>query len=378
MVFAPTPLPPDRSPLRYQHPSGAFTLDVPREWSVYAQNMANLSTAYFTPPGESVPAVGVAVINLAPESAPESITDLINLYQQQIRPDARRYTEQDRQAMEDGSWRMTGLRRTVGDLPQAVNTFIVVLGSTIGVLDVAVPENTMQNAAQHAQILAQREAIANTLNLSANSLLQPTSLETLSAAAYAEVEVVNVASWTAQTGVYFLTGELLNRGITPKTDLQLRVRLQDDEGNDLAEALDTFMGLELAPGGFAPFSLRFGQGQPPRATDVVIELQESPGESVEVYGAESMNWTDSRTFTEEGHLLITGTVSNASTQTLRDPTVIVTVFDAERRVIAAGFTTAAEGAFAPEESAAFALRIPEFGGVPVEYIVNVQAYADQE
>jgi len=43
VVFAPTPAPEDLSPLRYEHPGGAFTVDVPREWSVFTQNTAQLA-----------------------------------------------------------------------------------------------------------------------------------------------------------------------------------------------------------------------------------------------------------------------------------------------------------------------------------------------
>jgi hypothetical protein len=88
VVFAPTPLPADISPLRYMHPGGAFSVVVPRAWPVYEQNTTALASASFVPPGENEPVMTFAVMK--PDSAVDTgaFAELINRYQQEVRPDA--------------------------------------------------------------------------------------------------------------------------------------------------------------------------------------------------------------------------------------------------------------------------------------------------
>ncbi|HLV36001.1 MAG TPA: hypothetical protein VKY59_12835, partial [Spirillospora sp.] len=109
VMFAPTPLPPDLSPLRYEHPSGVFAVTVPRHWPAFTQHATTLAAASFAPPGSPSPLVTLAVVNLGQPPDSSAFSDLINRYQREIRADALRYKEESRQAMGDGSWRMTGL-----------------------------------------------------------------------------------------------------------------------------------------------------------------------------------------------------------------------------------------------------------------------------
>jgi len=118
VVFAPTPLPPDFSPLLYTHPSGAFTVALPRNWSVYEQYTTVLAAAAFSAPGANEPALRFAVINTGQPVSSSFLGDFLDRYQKQIRPDAVDYAEVSRQAMGDGSWRLTGLRHTAGGKTQ--------------------------------------------------------------------------------------------------------------------------------------------------------------------------------------------------------------------------------------------------------------------
>ena len=100
VVFAPTPAPPDLSPLHYDHPSGAFSVDVPRQWPVFAQNTTTLAAASFAPPDSLTPPLTFAVVKLS-DSA-ESFSDILNRYQITIRADLSHYKEVSREAMGDG------------------------------------------------------------------------------------------------------------------------------------------------------------------------------------------------------------------------------------------------------------------------------------
>src|SRR5262245_46398972 len=110
VVFAPTQPPPDLSPLLYTHPGGAFTVSLPRNWSVYEQNTTILASAAFAEPGSNESLIRFAVVNLGRPLDSTLLADLLDRYQTVIRPDADHYTEVDRQAMGDGSWRLSGLR----------------------------------------------------------------------------------------------------------------------------------------------------------------------------------------------------------------------------------------------------------------------------
>ena len=81
----------------------------------------------------------ISVVNLGSDLSADSFSDVLNRYQTQVRPDLDRYVEQSRQAMGDGSWRITGVRSE--GLPLALNTFIQRSGSLLGIVDVTVPDD---------------------------------------------------------------------------------------------------------------------------------------------------------------------------------------------------------------------------------------------
>lgn len=370
VVFAPTALPPDLSPLRYEHPSGAFSIVVPRTWPAYERNTPALALAAFSVPGEFEPLLTVAVMNLGEPPESSAFSDLINQYQQEVRPDQSRYTEQDRQAMGDGSWRLTGLRQTSGGLTQQVNTFIAQDGALISVIDAVVPAD--------ASRLNELQAAINTLTVNREAALQSGPLTVLSAAAPTALEVINVSTWTTPAGVFFITGEVTNLSSAPLSNVPVRAVLYTESGLGVAEAVDTIMGYTLPPGGFAPFSLRFGQGQPALTNRYEIFLGGEawqPGEAIPVYGGGQLSWTNESTVTEQGQLFITGTVTNIGEQSAHHLRATVTVFDARRRVIAAGYTDITPEQLAPDQTIPYQIIVPEMGGEPANYIINIQGLA---
>ncbi len=60
-------------------------------------------------------------------------------------------------------------------------------------------------------------------------------------------------------GVFFITGEVANYGGAPVANVPVQAVLSTDEQMGASEALDVVMGYAIPPGGFAPFSLRFGE-----------------------------------------------------------------------------------------------------------------------
>ncbi len=369
VVFAPTPLPPDTSSLRYQHPSGAFTIDVPREWSSYLQNSATLASAHFTPPGAEAPLISIIAIKW--DFVPSSLTllDAVNAYQQELRPNVIHYTEQDRQLMGDESWRLTGFEITPGGSRVEQNTFIEQQESVIGITEINLNQ---------PDLLPVIENIVNSIQINAQANLQPGSLATLANWSSSPLEINNVSTWSTSDGVYFITGEVVNRGTETLSNVPIRAVLQSTSEENSIEAVDTIMGYGIRPGEFAPFSLRFGQGSPADATTYSLTVgdefwQQNRNPIGEIIGSEQLDWSGDLIETTEGHLLISGSVTHIGSQIAFDPVITVSIFDAQKNVIAAGFTPIAEGEFRPGETLSYNLRVPEMGGIPADYYVNIQA-----
>lgn len=371
VVFAPTPAPPDQSPLQYDHPSGAFSMVVPRQWSVYEQNTTTLATAAFSAPNSDQPALLVAVINLGHEVGADEFGAILDLYQTQVRSDTGHYVEQSREAMGDGSWRMTGLRSVVGGGTEPLNTFLQRSGSFIALLDVLIPTDDARMQAL--------QGIINTLVIHPEAALDATDITTLAYAKDGSLGVLHVATWNTPAGVFFVTGEVANYGMTTVSGVPVSVDLRTADGVNVAGAVDQIMGYGIPPGGFAPFSLRFGGGQPSLATIYSVALggqgwDEAASETV-LYGQNEMTWTDESQFDSFNRLIISGTVTNISTQNIRQPRATVTVFDRAQNVIAAGFADVTAPELAPGQTAPFEITLPEIGGAPENYIVNIQGTA---
>lgn len=370
VVFAPTPPPPDFSPLMYRHPSGAFTLDVPRTWTVYEQDGDAFAGASFSPTDTDDLTLTAAVIRLETASEDAEALDVVNAYQQNARP--ARYTEQKRQRMEDGSWRLIGLMETPGGLPETRNTFIEYRNGYVGMIDITLPE------APDTQTIDDVTRIANTFRLNPEAELETTPITTLRRASRNALQITNVNTWRTQDGVYFITGEVTNNGDTLLGSVPVRVELRRDDGAALAEAYDTTMGYGIRPGDFAPFSLRFGQGQPPEARRFRLTLGGTDWEPDSttpeaVARPEALDWSDDSTITEDGTLRIEGRLTNMSDSVLYNPVGVVTVFDARQNVIAASFAMLEDGRIAPEATVDFTIQVQEMGGQPANYILDIQA-----
>ncbi|MBL8161346.1 MAG: hypothetical protein JNJ61_05115 [Anaerolineae bacterium] len=366
VVFAPTAAPPDVSPLTYTHPGGAFSVTVPRNWSVYAQNTTTLASAVFAAPGADEPALRFAVINTGARIASSDLADILNRYQTQIRPDVRRYNEVSRQAMGDGSWRLTGVRRTAAGLTQQVNTFIQPIGSLLTVAEVIIPDDGVG--------LEELQRSVNTFRAAEDTALEATDAVTLAFAVGGSLDLLNVRTWTTPAGVFFVTGEVANNGAAAVRDLPVRAVLRSADGLPIAEAVDVVMGYEIPAGGFAPFSLRFGQGQPSLTASYELVLGGADWQPVTegtIYGSERLTWTDTSQVGADGVLEIIASVTNTSSETVHEPRIVATVFDANGAVIAAAYNDFAL-LLNPGDTASARLLIAEMGGTPANYILTVQ------
>lgn len=364
VVFVPTSLPPDVSPSLFTHPSGAWSIVIPRNWSQYTQPASDLAAASFSPPNSSQPLVRVSVVNTGSVISDEALGGLMLQYQTQIRPDLVDYTEQDRQAMGDGSWRMTGVRTFQGQ-PQPLNTFLQKRDAFFAVMEVVIPRDPT--------LATDVQTFINTFTLNPDAALPPAALAVLATASSADLEVSHVRTWSGEQGVFFITGEVANRGLQGFGGVPVEARLLAADGRVLSTASDVLVGHGILPGGYAPFSLRFGGGQPIEAVNFELSV-EAPTQLLttdSLITAPVLTWTDQQEVGAQGQLYVTGTVTNTGSQTVNDVRMVVTVFDDTGSVIGVGSTTAAE--LLPSATTAdWTLLVPALGGEPVQYIVNGQ------
>ncbi|NWG18092.1 MAG: hypothetical protein HXY41_15825 [Chloroflexi bacterium] len=366
VVFAPTPPPPDTSPLVYQHPGGAFSIMIPRRWAVSVQHTTTLAAAAFSPPGADEPAVRLAVVNLGKTVESAALGEFINRYQTELRPQAGGYVQASRQAMGDGSWRLSGLQHTPGGHTQPVNTFIQASGSLVAVIEVAIPDDAAR--------LKELQLLVNTFELRPDVELQPVEPSAALFASAYRLDFLNVAAWTTPAGAFIINGEVANAGPDGLAAVPLRAVLRSADGLVVAETADVVMGYGIPAGGFAPFSLRFGQGQPALAKTYELVIGGEgwvPETLATVYGPETLEWTDESSLDAAGQLIITGRVSNSGGEVVRGLRAVVTVFAADQRVIAAGYGDITPS-LAPGEATAFQITLPELGGEPLNYILNIQ------
>jgi hypothetical protein len=367
VVFAPTPLPPEVVPSVYDHPSGAFRILLPRTWSLYEQANAAFAAASFSPPNSASPVVQVYVVNFGRAIELDEIGGLMDLYQRQFRADLARYTEQDRQAMGDGSWRIAGVRRTPSGATQQVNTFVQRNGTLFAVIEITLPID----ATQRSQV----QTFINTFELRAEADLPVADISVFSTVAPIELEVVNVTTWTTIDGVFFVTGEVANHSDRPIASVPIRAILQTADGSPVADASNNIMGHAIQPGSFAPFSIRFGQGQPVNALNYTVILGSSDAQvqEIEVISAPTLTWTDEIQYTADGDLFITGTISNRGSADVQMPRATATVFDERGRVIGAGFVDTDMTVLPANGETPFTILISDLGGTAANYIVHVQA-----
>jgi len=364
--FAPTPLPPDLSPLQYTHPSNAFSIAVPRHWANHTQNFSTLATISFTSPDNTQPNLLVSVIKLQADEMAESLDTLIDRYQTQLRPDLLRYTEQDRQFMADGSWRVTGVRNEIIGQPIQVNTFFQRNEAHFAVIEVILMDDFDASVIQSA---------INTLILASDSTLDLTDLTAFADTSPSLLEMSNVSLWTAPDGVFYITGEIANHTDMVFTDVPIRASLISQDGAEVAGAIDSILGHAILPGGFAPFGLRFGQGQPLNAISYRVAVEgATPPEGLEpIVSGDQLEWTDEFEFASDGQIFISGIVQNIGGVAVRDTLLMATVFDEVGQVIGVGWASADISTIQADTESSYVILVSDLGGVPANYIVNAQA-----
>lgn len=374
VVFAPTPLPANATPRPYTHPSGLFTLIIPPDWSIYEQSEADLISTTLAAPGNSGALVKVSAIDIGAPVEPQMLSDFMAQYQSQIRRDLGVYNEVDRQILNDGSWRITGLRDVAGGMPRQVNTFIQSSGSLIVLTETILPEDPAT--------LDQLEQTINSLTVNTDAAtLQPADYMRLGNVSLLPVEILSANTWTTPDGVLFITGEVVNHTDAPLVGVPVRATLLGQGDERIYEAIDLIMGHAIMPGEYAPFSLRFGEGQPPDAVSYRVTVGGSlpqggdwqpPEQTPFIFAGADFEWTDQIEYGQSNNLFINGTIRNTTARPIYQPRVTATIFNENGEVTGAAFADASDTILQPGATTDYVVHVPAYGGSAVNYIVTVQ------
>lgn len=369
VVFAPLP-PADREVLYpFTHPAGVFTVDALPAWSVFTQSTPTLASASFSPPGAHDPALTVGAIRLTAPIEPDDLPMLVERYQSQVRSDLDEYIETGREQLADGTWRMTGVHISAGGVRRPINTFLFTQGDHLFVVETAAIDDVGIDAERLRRALT---GALNSIRLINPEVLRPADLTALSFLKSTRFAPLHVRTWTGPDGAFYITGEVANYGTEPAFNVPVEANLIDAAGVGLIGAVDAAMGQGIPPGGFAPFSLRFGV-QPAAASRFVLSVgggsEPPPGALV---SADGLIWTDSFRYDDFGRLVIDGAVTNALPGPVRDVRAAATIFDAAGGVIGAAWADVAP-LLTADASAPFSILLPVIGGSPANYLVAVTA-----
>jgi hypothetical protein len=364
--FAPTPLPPDQQPQAYQHPRGAFRLTLPYDWAVQPGDSPDLASASFTPPGAAAPLLLVAAANLGSPPDADTFTQLVDAYQTRWRPDVGNYKEIAREALPDGSWRIAGLYEGAADRPVQVNTFVQAQDGLLLVIEAVLPTDPA--------LLAALERAVSTVTIGDVGTLPPVDPSQLALAAFTLLEPVNIATWTAPDGAFFITGEVRNHGLVPVRTGMVDATLTDSAGDDLATMRDQARGHFIESGGFAPFGVRFGAGQPDAASGYRLALAQGwePVPEPGFISAPGLAWDDAIVRNAAGDYVVEGTVTNTTDATVSGLVAVATLFDASGAVTGVDFAPVAPPTLPPGASGVFAVLVQDTGADPVNYALAVQ------
>ncbi len=360
MMITPTP---SHALQLYLHPSGIFSLRLPADWSLNDLSTDDTQFVEFSPPGAMRALLTVYITNMGTPLSVETLEQAIAAHQAS-RYSTGSYHPQERAVQVDGSWLVPAVHHTAETSLQ-LNTFYQRSGAFFVVLEAVLPEDPDQ--------LRTLDQVIDTLAVDPNaagSIRATHHIEAPAQEATGTIAFDGMYTWTDTQGVFYLNGQVTNQDVLSVEFVRITARLFDAVGDILAEESDFAAVQVLAPGEAAPFSVRFPGGRP--AMIVRYELHASARHAVDgapdYYGPSNFVLEDRADYNDQGHLVIGGTVTNIGSAQAKDVKIVVTIFDGQGRVVAAGNAFGQQSNLAPEESTDYQLTFFELGGEAVHYV----------
>ena len=371
VILVATPMPPDAAFHTYRHPSGAFTIRLPADWSIRDVSRADTVRVEFSPPGNTGLPLTVYVANTGAVLDSASLLDALNKYQSVVNGDASVYHEIGRTAQGDGSWRLIGIRQTPIGARQ-LNTFLQADKAFLTAIETDI------TSADETR-LTQMRAIINTYRADPSAVLTASSLSSNTSPAVntssGTIAFANMFTWTDSTGGFNINGELSNVSGGPLEAVRVTAQLYDSSSSVIAEEGDVIASKVLASADSAPFSIRFRNGKPSQA--VRYELQASARGAeynlASYLGADSfIKGNEAPSYTPSGYFVVAGDVVNQTKQAAHAVRVTVTVYDQEQRVVASQSEFVEKPDLLPGESSHYVATFYQLAGSPMRFVTHVE------
>jgi len=372
LVQMATAVPPDAGFATYRHPSGVFTLRIPRDWIAGELPDRSGVRVQFTTveAGQAVTRLSVYIVNTGQPMTPEAFAQAASAYQPPADLAAFPWDEIERTDQRDGSRRLTGVRTypTLG--ARALNVFLQGSGAFFSALELDI-------TGAAAEQLETLQAVVNTFTVNPNAELAIGTVQQAASGVTSASGVIAFSGyldWIGADGAFHLTGEAINTGYYALEAIRLSGVLFDNQGRRLAEQSDILSVDVLAPGQAAPFDLRFEGGRP--ANFVRYELQAAAREAdfllASFYGPENFTVAnDEAIFSAQQRLIIRGQLANTGPQIAEQVKVIVAIWDDAGHVVGTETLFIAQPRLVPQEAAGFEVPFYALGGPPVSYTLTV-------
>lgn len=372
-VLLATPPPFEETLQIYLHPSKAFSVRLPDDWAIADLSTGNNLLVEFSPPGAARPPLVVRVRNTGAPLDIESFERLIGEYQTTYYGGAAIYSPQERIVQADGSWLVPALRQT-GDTTLRLNTFYQRNGAFFSVIEVLLPPD-------NPDLIKTLDLIVDTYAVDPEAVLRPGTLPTPATApsihsgqtATGVVGFRGMYEWTDSQGTFHINGQVVNNDTKPLEFVRIAAYLFDAEGNVVAEQTDFATADVIEPTDASSFRVIFAQGKPITAVRYELHASARHADASTFYGPANFILEDRADFNEQGHLVISGTITNTGESMAHYVKVTVTVFDGQGRVVATDSLFVQNKDFAPGDSAGYQLTFFELGGEAVRFTSTVQA-----
>jgi len=370
-VVVATAVPIDNNFRTYRHPTGVFSLRLPPDWIVRDVSQGGAIRVEFSPPANNGLPLTLYVANMGTTLSTSALLDAIARYQRLINGDPAVYNEISRTAQGDGSWRLVGIRQTpIG--PRTLNTFVQADGTFF---TAAEADLTNLNTDQIQTL----RAIINTLRVDSTAVIAPSDLQGSTNASADTGGVISFSSlfaWTTPQGEYVINGLVNNQSGGPLEAIRVTATLYDAQDTTLGDQ-QSVVPVEILPDkGSAPFSVRFRTGKPSQTARYELSAAARNADIAPqnyMGGDQFIVGNDLAKYNASGYLVVGGDIVNGTATAAYFVKAIVTVFDADSRVVAMDTVFLNQKRLLPGEVGRFEATFPELGGNAIRYTISVEA-----
>ncbi|GAB4472334.1 MAG: hypothetical protein Kow00124_10270 [Anaerolineae bacterium] len=311
-----------RTFITYRHPSGVFALNIPLDWEVVDETTEQQIRARFMPPPGYGSRLLVEVTHEGPQP-PDAVRQMAEGYILLNYASTPAYQEIERDELPDGRLRYM-FRYSDGMGGAGLETLVIQqIGPYFTALRLFLSDTDTYT------LSAALEAAA------ASFSADPLALWGVPVAAInpAELLIANTALWQTGTLTYY-TGELINASPSTISGVQIRVAFCNSAGIVLAEVLQPVALDYVARGASSPFAIQVENLG--RDVRICIEQGSAQPAAPDPNYFTAFGLDMSLQTTRSGELIARGRLINPALSPASDIEIVITIYDADGRVIGVG------------------------------------------